>query len=117
MTDRAPAGRAGQRVPPGGPHSPSRLEAVVAGRVQGVGFRYFVVDRARGLGLSGWVANLRDGGVRCVAEGPRARLEQLVRELERGPVGARVVGVQASWRPATGEFDGFTVHAGGHPGD
>ena len=54
-----------------------RLEATVRGRVQGVGFRYFVVRRALELGLVGWVANGADGSVRCVAEGPSAALDAL----------------------------------------
>src|SRR3712207_5822678 len=67
-----------------------RLEAVVHGRVQGVGFRLHVVRAAAPLGLEGWVANQDDGTVRCVAEGPRDRLEALLGVLRTGPPGARV---------------------------
>ena len=48
-----------------------RLDATVRGRVQGVGFRYMVLEEAHRLGLAGWVANEPDGSVRCVAEGTR----------------------------------------------
>src|SRR5439155_20058522 len=54
-----------------------RLEATVRGRVQGVGFRYFVVREAMELGLVGWVANAADGSVVLVAEGPPAALDAL----------------------------------------
>ncbi|MGQ9698248.1 MAG: acylphosphatase, partial [Armatimonadota bacterium] len=86
-----------------------RLEAVVSGRVQGVGYRYFVVDAARQLGLTGWVRNMHDGRVQVVAEGPRERLMRLLLLLERGPRLAVVDRVQAEWSPATGEFRGFSI--------
>lgn len=94
-----------------------RLDATVRGRVQGVGFRYFVIRHAIRLGLSGWVANERDGSLRCVAEGPRTDLEALLDVLERGPAGALVEGVGTSWEPAMGRFTSFEVRSGGHPGD
>ncbi|HEX7473394.1 MAG TPA: acylphosphatase [Candidatus Limnocylindrales bacterium] len=102
-----------------GPTASARasLEAVVRGRVQGVGFRYFVLDRAIRLGLVGWVANEPDGSVRCLAEGRRADLETLLGALGRGPLGGRVDDVQANWGPAHGTFAQFTVRAGGHSGD
>ena len=68
--------------------SQERLDATVYGRVQGVGFRYYVVMRAMALELTGWVANGPDGSVRCVAEGPRPALEALLATLETGPAGA-----------------------------
>ena len=94
-----------------------RLEAIVHGRVQGVGFRIFVVRRARRLGLVGWVANEPSGRVRSVAEGPREDLEALLGELRDGPPGAWVERVDASWAPATGAFSAFDVRAGWHGGD
>jgi acylphosphatase len=94
-----------------------RLDATVRGRVQGVGFRYFVVRRAMDLGLSGWVANERDGSVRCVAEGPRAALETLLAALEQGPAGALVERVSSRWGAATDHRGTFEVRSGGHPGD
>lgn len=94
-----------------------RLEAVVHGRVQGVGFRVFVLREARGRGLSGWVANEASGGVRCVAEGPRGPLEELLGEIREGPPGAWVDRVDVTWRTGTGEFDSFDVRSGWHGGD
>jgi acylphosphatase len=87
-----------------------RLVAEVRGRVQGVGFRFFVQDEARHLGLGGYVRNLPDGRrVEVVAEGPRGSLEVLLAELRRGPPGAYVERVNADWRLATGEFAGFGI--------
>jgi acylphosphatase len=94
-----------------------RLEAVVHGRVQGVGFRVFVLRGARRLGLRGWVANDPAGRLRCVAEGSRAALEALLGQLNEGPPSAWVDRIEASWGPATGEFDGFDVRSGWHSGD
>ena len=97
--------------------SAEQLEAVVRGRVQGVGFRFFVIRRARRLGLTGWVANEPSGGVRCVAEGPRAALEAFLGDLHDGPAGASVERVDATWSPASGSFSGFDVRSGWHSGD
>lgn len=94
-----------------------RLDAVVHGRVQGVGFRYFVVRRARALGLAGWVANQADGSVRCVAEGPSPVLERLLEVLRQGPPGSRVDRVDAATRAGDGTIHGFAVRAGDHRGD
>ena len=94
-----------------------RLEATIRGRVQGVGYRYFVVRRATELGLVGWVANSADGTVRSVAEGPAAALEALEAALRDGPTGAIVDEVVAVRMPPTGRFDRFSIRSGAHPGD
>src|SRR4051794_25389712 len=83
---------------PGEPsEGPVRLDATVSGRVQGVGFRYFVLRVASGLDLTGWVANTPDGSVQCVAEGERRDLERLLSALRDGPPGARVDRVAVEW--------------------
>ena len=87
------------------------------GRVQGVGFRYFVLREAMALGLDGWVANTPDGTVRCVAEGPRDDLETLLERLREGPAAAIVDRVSEAWMPATGTLGPFSVRSGGHRGD
>ena len=94
-----------------------RLEATVRGRVQGVGYRYFVLRLASDIGLTGWVANEPDGSVRAVAEGPRPALERLLDGLREGPPGASVDGVTTNWLPATGDLRGFGVRSSGHRGD
>jgi acylphosphatase len=95
----------------------ARLDATVFGRVQGVGFRYFVLRHATGLGLRGWVANQAGGSVRCVAEGPRDRLEVLLERIRVGPGSATIERVSEAWMPATGTLAPFGVRSGAHPGD
>ena len=94
-----------------------RLEATVVGAVQGVGFRWFVLQEAARLELRGWVANRTDGAVVCVVEGPRAALEALLTSLARGPISAQVDRVIPAWMPATGRFERFQIRSGSHPGD
>ncbi len=94
-----------------------RVEASVRGRVQGVGYRYFVLRSALRLGLSGWVANEADGSVRCVAEGPTADIDRFEAGLREGPPGAVVERVDAVRMPGTGTFGRFEVRSGGHRGD
>lgn len=89
--------------------APKRIEAVVQGRVQGVGFRYFVAERARELRLVGTVSNLRNGDVRVVAEGEEGALEALLAALRQGPRMSHVESVHAVWRPPTREFTRFSV--------
>jgi len=86
-----------------------RLHVTIEGHVQGVGFRYFVLDQASGLELTGWVRNTWDGKVEVIAEGDQARLERLLSALNRGPRGADVTRVNTHWLPASGEFSGFRV--------
>ena len=63
---------------------------VIRGRVQGVGFRWFVMREAERLELGGYVTNLPDGSVEVVSQGPETALETLERHLRRGPSHARV---------------------------
>ena len=95
----------------------ARLEASVRGRVQGVGFRYYIVSHAMRLGLTGWVSNDQDGAVRCVAEGPRLRLESLLEAVREGPASAIVEYVTEDWLPYTGTWGSFEIRSGGHRGD
>jgi len=86
-----------------------RLQAIVRGDVQGVGFRYFVQRKAQQLGLSGWVRNNDDGTVEVVAEGGRRELEELKRALWEGPRLARVDRVDERWSEATGGLGRFDL--------
>ena len=87
----------------------SRLHINVEGRVQGVGFRYFVVENAQRLNLSGWVRNRWDGSVELVAEGNRQSLDNLLAAVRRGPRSSMVLGIKIDWGEATGEFRDFRV--------
>ena len=62
----------------------------IEGRVQGVGFRAFVVREATARGLDGWVRNRRDGGVEAVVSGPLDVVEAMVDACRKGPLAARV---------------------------
>jgi acylphosphatase len=87
----------------------ARLHVIVEGRVQGVGYRYFVLDNAISLGIDGWVRNRYDQSVEVVAEGIREDLERLVAILWKGPRSAFVTRVKSEWLELTGEFSGFSV--------
>lgn len=87
-----------------------RLHAIVDGRVQGVGFRYFVRENAAALGLTGWVRNLWDDRVELTAEGSREQLERLLSFVRRGPRAAFVTQVKTDWQPASGEYKDFRVY-------
>jgi acylphosphatase len=62
----------------------------IVGKVQGVGFRWFVRETARRAGLAGWVRNHDDGRVEIAAEGAEAAIEVLIAAARTGPAGARV---------------------------
>ncbi|HUI93181.1 MAG TPA: acylphosphatase [Chitinivibrionales bacterium] len=67
-----------------------RLTITVTGRVQGVGFRYFVKDAADSLGISGWVRNTDDRAVECEAQAEEKDLEEFIGKLREGPPISRV---------------------------
>ncbi len=90
-----------------------RLHAWVEGSVQGVGYRFFVIQRAAELGLTGWVRNLWDGRVEVVAEGPHVSLQNLLDHLKKGPRSAGVSHVATEWLPASKEFPDFNVRFNG----
>lgn len=90
-----------------------RLHAIIRGAVQGVFFRASVADRARALGVVGWVRNRYDGSVECVAEGDRERLLALLAYCGSGPPGARVERVETFDEPETGRFTSFDVRSSG----
>jgi acylphosphatase len=69
----------------------------LAGRVQGVGFRYYAAERARGQNLAGWVRNLDSGEVEAVFQGPRGAVEDMVRWCTDGPPGAHVRDIRVTW--------------------
>lgn len=66
------------------------LFGLVSGRVQGVGFRYFVLRLARDANLQGYVRNLADGRVEFLLQGPADSIDTVVEQIRRGPPHARV---------------------------
>jgi acylphosphatase len=87
----------------------SRLHATVKGRVQGVSFRYFVLEQADRLELRGWVRNRWNGSVEVTAEGSRQNLELLLLALRNGPPMASVTDLDFEWLLYTGEFVDFQL--------
>jgi acylphosphatase len=66
------------------------LRIHITGRVQGVGYRYWMQNEARSLKIAGWVRNRRDGGVEAVISGGSAAVEEMLSRCRRGPTSARV---------------------------
>lgn len=62
----------------------------IEGLVQGVGFRQFIQQKAKNLGLKGYVRNLAEGSVECVAQGAKEQLESFLHSLQKGPSFSRV---------------------------
>jgi len=87
----------------------AELHAIVVGRVQGVGYRYFVLDQAASLGLSGWTRNLPNGTVEVLAQGGADALNHLLAALHRGPSGGRVDRVDSQLRGSTETYSGFRI--------
>lgn len=92
--------------------APWELRALVRGYVQGVGFRVFARRQAQALGLAGYVRNTEDGDVEVVAQGPRADLEALLVELQRGPSESEVSSVDHSWDRPKAYYRGFEIAFG-----
>jgi acylphosphatase len=86
-----------------------KLYVVVKGRVQGVGFRWWVQHRAADLGLDGWVRNLPNRSVEVLAFGPAAALDAFEERLREGPPGAYVQSVAASRSEGEPEERGFRI--------
>ena len=84
---------------------------VVTGRVQGVGFRYFLTDRAALEGVHGYVRNLDDGRVEAVVEGDEEAVERIERTIRRGPPGARVDAVTVDALVPSGRPTGFEIRS------
>jgi acylphosphatase len=84
------------------------VHLLIAGRVQGVGYRYWAADRARELALAGWVRNRRDGAVETVFSGPAAAVERMIALCADGPPDAAVTAVEIIGE-GTAAYDGFTI--------
>jgi len=86
-----------------------RVHLRIHGRVQGVFFRASTLDKAKALGLTGWVRNNPDGSVEVVAEGSGDELEEFVEWSHGGPRHAAVNKVEVEWEPYLDEYTEFTI--------
>lgn len=91
------------------PTKSARLHIWVTGRVQGVGFRAFVIDGAEQLALTGWVRNVGHDTVEAVAEGSTELLTRFSEMVQAGPRAGRVDSARIEWEAATDEFIDFRV--------
>ncbi len=89
--------------------SKERVNVIIRGRVHGVFYRASAREKARELGLTGWVKNRVDKTVEVVAEGERRKLEDLVEWCYVGPPDAYITDVEVKWESYTGEFREFSV--------
>lgn len=87
----------------------TELHAIVKGRVQGVCFRATVSDLAHELDLTGTVQNLSDGTVEVYAQGAKADLDQLLKQLKESPGQSRVDGIDATYNKPLREFASFDI--------
>jgi len=85
------------------------VHLIVSGRVQGVGFRFSVHDKAKEFALAGWVRNLGSGDVEIVAEGKQEKLQLLAAWAHHGPPSANVTEVREEWLDFAGEFADFRI--------
>jgi acylphosphatase len=88
------------------------IHLLVQGRVQGVGFRWFVRERARRWGLTGWVRNNPDGSVELAARGDETGLAGIRRDVAAGPRGAEVDAVTDLPTDGSASEDPFTIRRG-----
>jgi acylphosphatase len=86
-----------------------RVQAIASGLVQGVNYRWFVVEHAKELELHGWVRNLADGCVEAEIEGAKEDVEKLVEAMKQGPGSAHVTGVATVDLPFENSYHDFQV--------
>jgi len=86
-----------------------RAHIFIKGKVQGVFYRDWTAQKAKVLGLVGWIKNLEDGRVEAVFEGSKDKVTEIVENCREGSVLAKVEHVDALWEAASGEFSSFEV--------
>ena len=86
-----------------------RIDVIITGRVQGVWFRKYTQNKARELGLTGWVRNETNGTVSLIAEGDDELLKKLTKWLQRGSPGAKVNTVNVNWEEAQETLKTFEI--------
>jgi acylphosphatase len=86
-----------------------RCHIFVSGKVQGVFFRQNTLEKAKTLGLKGWVRNTQDGSVEAVFEGEKEKVEKILEWMKIGPPLAKVENVEIKFEDFKGEFDDFEI--------
>jgi len=81
----------------------------ITGKVQGVGFRYFVLRQAQELGITGWVSNKPNGDVEALAQGEKADLEQFIAKVKQGPSFSSVDDVILNWEDGQVNYTSFEI--------
>lgn len=89
--------------------SNASVKLVVSGRVQGVGYRYFIARIASELGINGYVRNLYTGDVEIAAEGRKEFLEELIKRAKSGPPHALVDTARIEWLEFNDKYDNFEI--------
>ena len=87
----------------------SAVHMIAHGRVQGVGFRFYVRERAVPFGIKGWVRNLPDGSVEIHAEGKKDMLDLFIAEIRKGPTFGNVSHLDEEWADPTNRYTGFSI--------
>ena len=81
----------------------------ITGKVQGVGFRFFVQQQAQKLGINGWVSNKSNGDVEALAQAEKADLEHFIAKVKEGPSFSRVEDVSLNWVKESEQYFGFEI--------
>ena len=86
-----------------------RAHIVASGLVQGVGYRYFVFNRAKTIGLVGYVRNVFSGEVEIEIEGDRSLIEEFIKEVKVGPRSSQVKDLKIEWLNGTESYKSFEI--------
>jgi acylphosphatase len=87
----------------------SRNHLIISGKVQGVFFRFNAKNKAKELGIFGWVKNLSDGRVEALVEGEKEKIEEFIKWAKKGPLFAKVEELENEQQKFKGEFDSFKI--------
>jgi len=86
-----------------------QVSIIVFGRVQGVGFRYFIKTKAQKLGLKGWVQNQADGSVKIKAKGDKEKIKELVNWCNKGSLFTQIEKIQIKEQKTENDLKDFTI--------
>ncbi|OGC56132.1 hypothetical protein A2797_02125 [candidate division WWE3 bacterium RIFCSPHIGHO2_01_FULL_48_15] len=87
----------------------ARAHLKIYGKVQNIGYRFFIHRKAAACGLTGWVCNCNSTGVEAVFEGEKEKVEECVAACRKGPRFSKIEKVDLEWQEPTGEFKSFVV--------